>query len=66
MCRQQVWRYKHADFAEANDILCNIDPDDLLDPTDIQTSWTHFKTTFLDVMEERIPRSVLPDGTFLG
>jgi len=47
-------------------MLYDIEPDDLLDPTDIQTSWTHFKTTFLDVMEECIPWSVLPDGIFLG
>ena len=46
MCCRQVWRYKHADFAKANDMLCDIEPDDLLDPTDIQTSWTNFKTTF--------------------
>ncbi len=60
-CRRRVWRYKHADFVKANDILCDIEPIDILDPTDIQISWSCFKTTFLDVMKECIPRSVLPD-----
>ena len=29
--------------------------------TDIQTSWLRFKTAFLDVMEQCIPRSVVPN-----
>ena len=60
-CRRQVWRYKHADFIKANDISCDIVTSDILDPTDIQISWSRFKRIFLEVMEECIPRSVLPD-----
>jgi len=51
-CRS-VRRYKHADFDRANELLCDMD----LNPYDIQMSW---KPTFLDVMEQCIPRSVLP------
>ena len=31
-----------------------------MNPYDIQISWKRFKSTFLDVMEQCIPRSVLP------
>ena len=35
---------------------------DILDPTNIQTSWSHFKQpSCMDVMEECIPRFVLLD-----
>jgi len=33
----------------------------MLDPSNIQISWSHFKTTFLDIMEKCIPRAVLPN-----
>jgi len=58
-CR--VWRYKHAAFQRANETLCDMDLNNILDPTDIQTSWLCFKTAFLDVMERCIPQSVVPN-----
>lgn len=58
--RRRVWRYKHADFGRANELLCDMDLDDILNPYDIQKSWKRFKSAFLDVMEQCIPRSVLP------
>ena len=33
----------------------------MLDPSNIQISWSRFKTTFLDIMEQCIPRAVLPN-----
>ena len=60
MPRRRVWRYKHADFDKANELLCDMDLDKILNPYDIQTSWKRFKSAFLDVMEQCIPRSVLP------
>ena len=62
-CR--VWRYEHADFQRANEMLCDLDLNNILDPTDIQTSWLCFKTAFLDVMEQCIPQSVVPNLPWL-
>ena len=60
-CRRRIWLYKHANFERANDLLCDIDPNDILIPSDIQLSWSHFKAAFLSVMEQCIPQTVLPD-----
>ena len=62
----RVWRYKHADFDRANELLCDMDLDNILNPYDIQMSWKRFKSTFLDVMEQCIPRSVLPARKILS
>ena len=37
-----------------------MDLDNIMNPYDIQMSRKRFKSTFLDVMEQWIPRSVLP------
>ena len=55
-----VWRYNFANFDLSNDLLCNTDFNEILDPSDIQESWTRFRETFLAVMEQCIPKSVLP------
>ena len=52
MPRHRVWRYKHADFDRANELLCDMDRDDILNSYDIQMSWKRFKSAFLDVMEQ--------------
>ena len=59
-CRR-VWRYKHADFERANELLCDLDLDSILDPTNIQTSWRRFKSAFLEIMEHCVPRFLVPD-----
>ena len=51
-------RYKHADFDKANKLLCDMDLDKILN-ADIQTKWKRFRSAFLDVMKQCIPRSVL-------
>ena len=58
--RRIIWRYNLANFELANDLLCDIDFDEILDPGDIEESWRHFKTIFMEVMEQCIPKSVLP------
>ena len=59
--RRCVWRYHHADFERANNLLCDVELEEMLDPSNIQISWSRFKTTFLDIMEQCIPRAVLPN-----
>ena len=58
--RRTIWRYKLANFELANDLLCDVDFEEILDPDDIEGSWRQFKTTFMEVMEQCIPKSVLP------
>ena len=58
--RRTVWRYKYADFDQANELLCDLEVDEILDPTSIQRSWEKLKAAFLDVMEQCIPKAVLP------
>ena len=57
--KRRVWRYNHADFDRANELLCDLDLNDIFDHTNIQTSWLQFKCAFLDVMAQCIPRSVV-------
>ena len=47
--KRRVWRYNHADFDRANELLCDLNPNDIFH-TNIQTSWLQFKCAFLDVM----------------
>lgn len=58
--RRTVWRYNLADFDRANELLCDLEINELLDPASIQRSWENLKAAFLDVMEQCIPKSVLP------
>ena len=53
-CRRQVWRHKHANFERASELLCNIEIEDVIDPFNIQNSWSCFKTTFLDIISANI------------
>ena len=55
--RRTVWRYKFADFERANELLCDLDVNEVLDPSSIQRSWAKLKAIFLDVIEQCIPKS---------
>ena len=55
-----VWRYNLANFELANDLLCDVDFDEILDSNDMQKSWTQFKVVLLDIMEPCIPKAGLP------
>ena len=56
--RRTVWRYKFADFDRANETwkLTKY----LIQPDTIQWSWEKLKAAFLDVMEQCIPKALLP------
>ena len=58
--RRKVWRYKHADFERANDMICDLDLDEILVRDDIQATWSKLKNAFLNTMESCIPKAVLP------
>ena len=59
--RRKVWQYKHADFDRANDLLMDLDLDNIINPSDMDSSWLSWKQEFLRVMDECIPSSTLPD-----
>ena len=62
--RRTIWWYNHLNFELANDLLCDVDFDEILVPGDMEASWRQFKTTFMEAMEQCIPKSVLPQTKF--
>ena len=59
--RHKIWRYKHADFNRANDLLMDIDLESITDPCNIHLTWSNWRKVFLDIMDECIPTSRLPN-----
>ena len=55
-----VWKYAQADFELACEKIQNINWDTLLDDTDIETAWQRWESTFMSVMEQCIPKGILP------
>lgn len=51
-----IWLYKHANFDRANDLLCDLNYDEILESSDMQLSCIHFKNTFLDIIQLIIRR----------
>jgi len=57
--RRPIWKYKLANFEAANEILSNVDWNSLLDD-DINQAWYNWQAQFLLVMEDCIPKGMLP------
>ena len=55
-----VWRYSLANWERACDLIEAIDWHPLLDPIDINKSWTNWSNAFLNIMEKCIPKTTLP------
>ena len=55
-----VWRYSHANWDRACNLIEAIDRSSLPDPTDINRSWTQWSKAFLSIMEKCIPKAALP------
>ncbi len=58
-CRRPIWRYSHADWGKAREMIEGFDWDTLLSE-DINLSWTRWHTNFMAIMEECIPKKTLP------
>ena len=54
---RKVWRYVHADWEKAEELLNCIEWDSLLS-TDVNECWSTWKNCFLQVMELCIPHSI--------
>ena len=56
-CRT-VWRYAHADFVLAQQLISETDWDRII-TNDVDSSWLNWQTKFLEIMEVCIPKKVL-------
>ena len=56
-----IWRYKHADHNRAKDLLMDVDLETIIDSNNIQSTWSNWKKMFVDIMDECIPTSILPN-----
>ena len=54
-----IWRYSHADFSLAQQRIRGTTWDELF-TDNIDSSWMNWQSKFLEIMEECIPRKVLP------
>ena len=57
---QTIWKYSLADFSRANDEIEHVDWDMLLLDRNIDEAWQLWETTFMSIIEQCIPRKVLP------
>ena len=55
-----IWRYNHADWNKAQELLDVVDLDSLLSSCDVNQAWLNWKDKFLSIMYECIPRALLP------
>ena len=55
-----VWRYEYANWSAACDLLGAIDWASVLDPEDVEKSWAIWRDIFLGVMDQCIPKAILP------
>ena len=60
--KRKVWRYAHADFDLANQMLSTIDWSALLSSNDVNSCWLNWHSKFLQVMETCIPQHPNPAG----
>ena len=58
--RWRVWRYVHADFDKANELLCNTDWDQLIAPDSVDLLLSHWENHFMNIMEACLLSGVLP------
>ena len=57
---QSIWRYAHADFDMACELLDELDLESIIDDSSIENSWSRWKEAFLAVMERCIPKAQVP------
>ena len=57
-----IWRYNHADWERANQKISDMNLDQIFCGDDIDLCWTRWKTAFLKIMDDCIPKARLPDS----
>ena len=58
--RRLIWKYSQADFAKASDLIDETDWDSLFSGKSVDEACLIWQETFLSIMEQCIPRGVLP------
>ncbi len=58
--RRTVWRYTHAEFSKACDLISETDWNAIICEDDIKKSWIQRQESFLSIMERCIPKKILP------
>jgi len=56
---RSVWLYAHADWDNAQEMIEEFDWNDIMSD-DIIDSWTRWHSLFMSIMQECVPRKVLP------
>ena len=57
---RSMWRYRLADWDRACELIESTDWISLLNTSNIDESWSNWKSAFLEIMEECIPKATLP------
>ena len=55
-----IWHYAHADFDKARDLIHSTEWDTICTSDDVDSCWAKWQSKFLLIMEESIPKRVLP------
>ena len=58
--RRVVWRYKHADWDKACDLINSTDWKSLLGQSNVNKSWSNWCNRFMQIMHECIPSGTIP------
>ena len=56
VCSRTIWRYTHANFEKANQLISDFDWSFLEQETDVDTAWNKWEQTFITIMENCIPK----------
>ena len=59
--RRTIWRYAHADWGKANDLIRASNWDSFM-TDDVSSSWHNWQREFLSIMDQCIPKRLLPPG----
>ena len=56
-----IWRYAHAYFDRACELIDMLDMESIFDGISVEKSWTNWKRAFISIMEDCIPKAQLPN-----
>ena len=59
--KRVIWRYAHADFNRACELIDMLDMDSIIDSNSVEKSWSNWKRTFMYIMEDCVPKAQFPN-----
>ena len=57
--KRTIWRYAHADFDKANQLIVRTDWSFLYNVSNVDTAWDLWEQKFISIMEECIPKATI-------